>query len=195
MTPCDVIEEGGTQAACSEDGLARFRDEFKVVGDVRGKGLMIGVELVTDMVRLQTRTCRRMQTQGAWARLIHAPCSSAAMLCACSGQQDATSGGADERDLGGLEWKGWHLRTGVPHQAAHVHCHCRCDAQGPEQPMQAPSRLDPVVPPHSSPRRTATRRNYTSLLHNTTTATIWPHHVVKPPNCTTQPHNTTTTVT
>ncbi|XP_032817373.2 alanine--glyoxylate aminotransferase 2, mitochondrial-like isoform X2 [Petromyzon marinus] len=50
--PCarvQVIEEGGTQAACSEDGLARFRDEFKVVGDVRGKGLMIGVELVTDM--------------------------------------------------------------------------------------------------------------------------------------------------
>ena len=28
-------------------GLAKLRDEFEVVGDVRGKGLMIGVELVS----------------------------------------------------------------------------------------------------------------------------------------------------
>ena len=30
--------------------LAKLRDEFEIVGDVRGKGLMIGVELVTDKV-------------------------------------------------------------------------------------------------------------------------------------------------
>ena len=32
--------------------LAKLRDEFEIVGDVRGKGLMIGVELVTDKVLL-----------------------------------------------------------------------------------------------------------------------------------------------
>ena len=33
--------------------LAKLREEFECVGDVRGKGLMIGVELVTDK---ETRT-------------------------------------------------------------------------------------------------------------------------------------------
>lgn len=31
--------------------LSKLRDEFEIVGDVRGKGLMIGVEMVTDKVR------------------------------------------------------------------------------------------------------------------------------------------------
>jgi len=31
--------------------LIKLRDEFEVVGDVRGKGLMIGVEMVKDKVR------------------------------------------------------------------------------------------------------------------------------------------------
>ncbi|XP_072013871.1 alanine--glyoxylate aminotransferase 2, mitochondrial-like [Amphiura filiformis] len=50
----DVIDEEGLQANCAELGtyflleLAKIRDEFEVVGDVRGKGLMIGFELVTD---------------------------------------------------------------------------------------------------------------------------------------------------
>ena len=30
--------------------LAKLRDEFEIVGDVRGKGLMIGVELVENKV-------------------------------------------------------------------------------------------------------------------------------------------------
>ena len=30
--------------------LLKLRDEFEVVGDVRGKGLMLGLELVADKV-------------------------------------------------------------------------------------------------------------------------------------------------
>ncbi|XP_069819160.1 alanine--glyoxylate aminotransferase 2, mitochondrial isoform X2 [Dendropsophus ebraccatus] len=50
----DVIEEEGLQDNCNTIGtylmleLSKLRDKFEVVGDVRGKGLMIGVELVTD---------------------------------------------------------------------------------------------------------------------------------------------------
>jgi len=50
----DTIEEDGTQANCADVGtyfikeLEKLKSEFEVVGDVRGKGLMIGVELVTD---------------------------------------------------------------------------------------------------------------------------------------------------
>ena len=32
------------------ESLARLRDEFEVVGDVRGKGLMLGIELVRSKV-------------------------------------------------------------------------------------------------------------------------------------------------
>ena len=32
--------------------LAKIRDEVEIVGDVRGKGLMIGVEMVTDKVTM-----------------------------------------------------------------------------------------------------------------------------------------------
>ena len=48
----DVIEEDGTQANSARVGevlvkeLLKLREEFEVVGDVRGKGLMLGVELV-----------------------------------------------------------------------------------------------------------------------------------------------------
>ncbi|KAK3086020.1 hypothetical protein FSP39_012263 [Pinctada imbricata] len=48
----DVIEEEKIQAHCAELGpyfileLRKLMDEFDIVGDVRGKGLMIGVELV-----------------------------------------------------------------------------------------------------------------------------------------------------
>lgn len=33
-------------------GMMELRDEFEVVGDVRGKGLMLGMELVADKVLL-----------------------------------------------------------------------------------------------------------------------------------------------
>ncbi|XP_033124756.1 alanine--glyoxylate aminotransferase 2, mitochondrial-like isoform X2 [Anneissia japonica] len=50
----DVLDEDGSQANAADVGtymlleLAKLRDKFEVVGDVRGKGLMIGVEFVTD---------------------------------------------------------------------------------------------------------------------------------------------------
>ena len=31
-------------------GLQKLRDEYEVLGDVRGKGLMLGIELVKDKV-------------------------------------------------------------------------------------------------------------------------------------------------
>ncbi|KAM4639017.1 alanine--glyoxylate aminotransferase 2, mitochondrial isoform 5-T5 [Amazona ochrocephala] len=50
----DAIEEDGLQKNSEDVGtymlleLAKLRDKFKIVGDVRGRGLMIGVEMVTD---------------------------------------------------------------------------------------------------------------------------------------------------
>lgn len=51
-----AIEEDGTQNNSHVVGtyllskMLMLRDEFEVVGDVRGKGLMLGLELVTDKV-------------------------------------------------------------------------------------------------------------------------------------------------
>jgi len=48
------MEEDGCQLLSKEVGcyllekLSSLRDEFECVGDVRGKGLMVGVELVQD---------------------------------------------------------------------------------------------------------------------------------------------------
>uniref|UniRef100_H2ZRA2 Alanine--glyoxylate aminotransferase 2, mitochondrial n=1 Tax=Ciona savignyi TaxID=51511 RepID=H2ZRA2_CIOSA len=53
----DVIESDGTQALCARVGgrliheLAKLRDEFSIVGDVRGKGLMLGVEMIWDSMK------------------------------------------------------------------------------------------------------------------------------------------------
>ncbi|XP_072371684.1 alanine--glyoxylate aminotransferase 2, mitochondrial isoform X2 [Scyliorhinus torazame] len=50
----EVIEEDGLMAKCETLGtylmleLAKLRDQFEIVGDVRGKGLMVGVEMVND---------------------------------------------------------------------------------------------------------------------------------------------------
>ena len=51
------MEEDGTQKISDVVGtyllseILKLRDEFQVVGDVRGKGLMLGMELVADKVR------------------------------------------------------------------------------------------------------------------------------------------------
>merc|ERR1712038_993964 len=50
----DAIKEDGSQQNSLVVGtyflekLAELREEFEIVGDVRGKGLMIGIEMVTD---------------------------------------------------------------------------------------------------------------------------------------------------
>uniref|UniRef100_A0A8C3LSQ3 Alanine--glyoxylate aminotransferase 2, mitochondrial n=1 Tax=Chrysolophus pictus TaxID=9089 RepID=A0A8C3LSQ3_CHRPC len=50
----DAIEEDNLQNNSKDVGtymlleLAKLRDKFEIVGDVRGKGLMIGIEMVTD---------------------------------------------------------------------------------------------------------------------------------------------------
>uniref|UniRef100_UPI00398EC86D alanine--glyoxylate aminotransferase 2, mitochondrial n=1 Tax=Pristiophorus japonicus TaxID=55135 RepID=UPI00398EC86D len=52
----DVIEADGLMANSENLGtnlmmqLVKLRDEFEIVGDVRGKGLMVGMEMVTDKV-------------------------------------------------------------------------------------------------------------------------------------------------
>lgn len=51
-TVLDIIKEEKLQENCAVvgtyflEGLAKLRDEFEIVGDVRGKGLMIGMEMV-----------------------------------------------------------------------------------------------------------------------------------------------------
>ena len=57
MFPPQVIEEDGCQATAARVGgvfmkeMIALRDEFEVVGDVRGKGLMLGIEFVKNKVR------------------------------------------------------------------------------------------------------------------------------------------------
>lgn len=54
----DVIDEEKLQENCDQVGnyflgeLAKLREEFDIVGDVRGKGLMIGMELVESKVNI-----------------------------------------------------------------------------------------------------------------------------------------------
>lgn len=53
-----MIDDEGLQQNCVDVGglllteLLKLRDEFEVIGDVRGKGLMLGIELVKDKVTL-----------------------------------------------------------------------------------------------------------------------------------------------
>ncbi|KAF6027188.1 AGXT2 [Bugula neritina] len=53
-TVLDVIEDEKLQENARElgsyylMGLAKLRDQYEIVGDVRGKGFMMGIELVTD---------------------------------------------------------------------------------------------------------------------------------------------------
>ena len=51
-----MIDEEKLQANANDVGTslllkyAKLRDEFPIVGDVRGKGFMIGIEMVSDKV-------------------------------------------------------------------------------------------------------------------------------------------------
>lgn len=51
-----TIKEDGTQQISLDVGtyimteLAKLRDKYEIIGDVRGKGLQIGVEMVKDKV-------------------------------------------------------------------------------------------------------------------------------------------------
>ncbi|XP_075399116.1 alanine--glyoxylate aminotransferase 2, mitochondrial isoform X2 [Tenrec ecaudatus] len=55
----EVIKEDGLQENSQEVGtymllkFAKLREEFEIVGDVRGKGLLIGIEMVTDKMSRQ----------------------------------------------------------------------------------------------------------------------------------------------
>ena len=71
-----MIEEEGLQAHCGELGnhmlprLAELRDRFSVVGDVRGKGLMMGVELVADKVgSSRISFCSYWSQETHWVKL------------------------------------------------------------------------------------------------------------------------------
>lgn len=46
----NIQQEAHTQGTYFLEGLGKLRDQFDIIGDVRGKGLMIGVEMVTDQV-------------------------------------------------------------------------------------------------------------------------------------------------
>lgn len=56
MSPGQTIQEDGTQQISLDVGthimtqLAKLRDQYEIIGDVRGKGLQIGVEMVKDKV-------------------------------------------------------------------------------------------------------------------------------------------------
>ncbi|XP_045117059.1 alanine--glyoxylate aminotransferase 2, mitochondrial-like [Portunus trituberculatus] len=62
----DVIKEDKTQENCQVLGpyflnkLAEIRDKYPIVGDVRGKGLMLGMELVEDKETRQPISPQRM---------------------------------------------------------------------------------------------------------------------------------------
>lgn len=62
----DVIEDEKLQLNCAVTGTnlikkcALLRDEFSIVGDVRGKGLMLGIELVEDKVTKAPLSADRM---------------------------------------------------------------------------------------------------------------------------------------
>uniref|UniRef100_A0A4X2LG28 Alanine--glyoxylate aminotransferase 2, mitochondrial n=1 Tax=Vombatus ursinus TaxID=29139 RepID=A0A4X2LG28_VOMUR len=69
----EAIKEDGLQENSQETGsymllkLANLRDEFEIVGDVRGKGLMIGIEMVQDQESRQPLPHKEMN-------LIHEDC-------------------------------------------------------------------------------------------------------------------------
>ncbi|XP_036740824.2 alanine--glyoxylate aminotransferase 2, mitochondrial isoform X2 [Manis pentadactyla] len=62
----EVIKEENLQENSQEVGtymllkFAKLRDEFEIIGDVRGKGLMIGIEMVKDKTSRQPLPCEEV---------------------------------------------------------------------------------------------------------------------------------------
>ncbi|XP_030669642.1 alanine--glyoxylate aminotransferase 2, mitochondrial isoform X2 [Nomascus leucogenys] len=62
----EVIKEENLQENSQEVGtymllkFAKMRDEFEIVGDVRGKGLMIGIEMVQDKISRRPLPCEEV---------------------------------------------------------------------------------------------------------------------------------------
>ncbi|XP_074138799.1 alanine--glyoxylate aminotransferase 2, mitochondrial [Sminthopsis crassicaudata] len=75
----DAIKEDGLQENSQETGsymllkLAKLRDEFEIVGDVRGKGLMIGIEMVQDQDSRQPLSLQEVN-------LIHEDCKDMGLI-------------------------------------------------------------------------------------------------------------------
>ncbi|XP_036614212.1 alanine--glyoxylate aminotransferase 2, mitochondrial isoform X2 [Trichosurus vulpecula] len=75
----EAIKEDGLQENSQETGsymllkLAKLRDEFEIVGDVRGKGLMIGIEMVQDQDSRQPLPLKEMN-------LIHEDCKDMGLI-------------------------------------------------------------------------------------------------------------------
>ena len=73
-----VLEEDGCQQRSAEVGtyfieqLSKLRDEFPIVGDVRGKGLMIGMEMVADKVGRNASITLRNYKNVSRKLLVHA---------------------------------------------------------------------------------------------------------------------------
>ncbi|XP_051845632.1 alanine--glyoxylate aminotransferase 2, mitochondrial [Antechinus flavipes] len=75
----DAIKEDGLQENSQETGsymllkLAKLRDEFEIVGDVRGKGLMMGIEMVQDQDSRQPLSLKEVN-------LIHEDCKNMGLI-------------------------------------------------------------------------------------------------------------------
>ena len=92
-----MIEEEGLQANAKRvgdvflKGMMELRDEFEIVGDVRGKGLMLGMELVEDKVRAWMGPALP-NLQGVWlmnyTHLLHPEKLLCVDLCFSSVQQE-----------------------------------------------------------------------------------------------------------
>jgi 2,2-dialkylglycine decarboxylase (pyruvate) len=51
LTHQNLVEQAATRGAYLKAGLLKFKDRYEVIGDVRGRGLLLGVELVKDRDR------------------------------------------------------------------------------------------------------------------------------------------------
>jgi len=76
-TKFQAIEEDGLQENCRRVGglllqeMMSLRDEFEIVGDVRGKGLMLGMELVKNKVsQVSSWSLSSLVARDLWSKTI-----------------------------------------------------------------------------------------------------------------------------